>query len=424
MKKEDIVFFQKGEKMPKGENVYFRKNQYTEDEQRDMIMYAQKALTHFNDSKSKQREFIEKANGNTRDHLNKFVAQSVEDLKDMKEFFQANQDVLDRVDEWEEITGLTTDEIDDMDLADVIELIRGKLDVRESPSFEILDSVRPKNYIIPNNKLANALPHKIPYNEMVNLEVNKQKGTLNPVTINYEDENIEIYDEEKRFTPYDRTVHNAVCSIFEAGNINFTPDQVYRCMNGLDNKASVSAQAVGAITKSLDKSRRIYAKVDYTQEAISYKLAPADTTRLIFEDYILSARKVTLEAGGHQVSGYKLNSKPLLYEYAQKTKQVITVPSHLLDTQGVVNNTKEVIVIREYLIRRIEVMKASNRHSNKITFEKIYTQIGLTDPDKKKAGRIRTIIEKLLTLFASNKYIKKFEFYKSGRSFKGVEIIY
>lgn len=288
--------------------------------------------------------------------------------------------------------------------------------------IEQLDAILPKKYIMPNNKLANEMPKgSIDYGDQVELKVNGRKPVFTQVSINYDDDNIQIYEKDKRFTAYDRSVHNAICSLFEAGNTNFTPDQVYRCMNGLEDKQYVSPQSVGAITKSLDKARRIIVKIDYTEEAKAYK---KDTEYCLIEDHILPAKKIKVRAGGKEVSGYKLHGKPILYEYAQVTKQVITIPSNLLNTKDVINTTPEVIVIREYLIRRIEVIKHDKRQSNRILLQKIYNEIGQSEPNKDKMKAIRNIINKLLGKFQRVKYIKCYKFYKEGRSFKGIEIFY
>ncbi len=348
-------------------------------------------------------------------------------IDNYKEVIKTSKEVLDK------FQSIDKDNIQDFsfskvalsfsELLDAINIKSSSIEGKEE--IELLNSIIPQNYIIPNNRLINKMVKgEVPYNKEFELRINKEaakKKIITKVSLNYDDENIQIYDKDKRFTPYDRSVHNAICSLYEAGNINFTPDQVYRAMNGLDDQQYVSPQAVGAITKSLDKSRRILANINYTDEAKAYKKG---IDSCIVEDYILSAKKVTLEAGGHKVTGYKLNSKPILYEYAQVTGQILTVPSKLLNTKDVIRSTPEVIIIREYLIRRIEVMKRNNNQSNCILLERVYEEINEPEPTKEKAKKVRDIIEKLLGKFVSEKYIKDFEFYKEGRAFKGIKIIY
>ena len=341
-------------------------------------------------------------------------------IDNYKEVIKTSKEVLDK------LQSVDSNNIQDLSFSELLDAINIKSSsIEGKEEIELLNSIIPQNYIIPNNKLINKMVKGVvPYNEEFKLRINKEaakKKILTKVSLNYDDENIQIYDKDKRFTPYDRTVHNAVCSLFEAGNTNFTPDQVYRAMNGLDDQQYVSPQSVGAITRSLDKQRRIYAKVDYTNEAKAYR---KDVRSCIVEDHILSAKKITLEAGGHKVTGYKLNNKPILYEYAQLTGQVLTVPSKLLNTKDVIRSTEDVIIIREYLIRRIEVMKKNKDQSNRILLERVYEELNEPEPTKETSRKVRNIIDALLKKYVTEKYIKDYKYFKEGRAFKGIEIFY
>lgn len=321
------------------------------------------------------------------------------------------------------IADMIVETLKDNDIQELFSKVYDELEI----DIEKLDSITPTSYIMANNKMMNKLSNGELKEGLTDLLVidRPRKEVVTPISLNYDDENIQIVNKDKRFTPYDRTVHNSICSIFEAGNGTFTPDQVYRCMNGLNNTEKVSPQAIGAVTKSIDKTRRMYTKIEVEKEAKEYGL-----DKIKMEDHILSARKITLEAGGHEVVGYKFNysnnSKPIIYEYAQMTRQVLTIPRELLNTKDVIRSTTEVTIIREYLIRRIEVMKRKgNKHqSNKIRFTSINQEIGQDDPAKEKAKKIRDNSSKLLDSFKDNDYIKEYKFYKEGRSFKGIEIFY
>ncbi len=348
-------------------------------------------------------------------------------IDNYKEVIKTSKEVLDK------LQSIDSNNIQDLsfsevslsfsELLDAINIKSSSIEGKEE--IELLNSIIPQNYIIPNNRLINKMVKgEVPYNKEFELRINKEaakKKIITKVSLNYDDENIQIYDKDKRFTPYDRTVHNAVCSLFEAGNTNFTPDQVYRAMNGLDDQQYVSPQSVGAITRSLDKQRQIYAKVDYTNEAKAYR---KDVRSCIVEDHILSAKKITLEAGGHKVTGYKLNNKPILYEYAQLTGQILTVPSKLLNTKDVIRSTEDVIIIREYLIRRIEVMKKNKDQSNRILLERVYEELNEPEPTKETSRKVRNIIDALLKKYVTEKYIKDYKYFKEGRAFKGIEIFY
>lgn len=331
-----------------------------------------------------------------------------ENLNEHKEFLKSALEVLEKWGKLKNNTSKTTKKI--------------------NSKLEALESIIPSKHIIPNNKLSNEITKElIGIGEVALTVANKDKNNevSTIVSINYNDEGIKLYN-KANFTPYDRTVHNAVCSLYEAGNKNITPAMVYRAMNGQTGTEKISPQSIGAVTKSLDKSRTMSCKIDYTEEA---KARNIPVTKTIIEDMILPAQKVTVKAGGKEISAYKLHSKPIMYEYAQVTKQIITVPIELLQTKSAIRSTEDVIVIREYLLRRIEIMKHSNKHSNKILYESIYKELGLntevrTQALADKTKKVRKAVKELLTFWKMEKYIKKFAEYKEGRTFKGIDIFY
>lgn len=288
---------------------------------------------------------------------------------------------------------------------------------------EALKSIIPKNYYISNNKLSNEITKDLLNKGTVPLAVinsNKKGEILTYNSLTYDNENISITGQHE-FTAYDRAIHNAVCSLYAAGNDIVTPAMVYRAVNGMSEQEKVSPQAMEAVRNSLNKSRFMRLKVNYTEEA---KARNIDIAKAEIDSNLLEARVITIEAGGHKVDAYRIHEMPVLYEYAQQTKQIISVPLKLLSTKGATRNTEEIIPIKEYLIRRIEIMKNDKSMSNKILYETIFDEVGIEHPNKKKSFDIRTGIKAILNLWRSKKYIKDFREYKSGNIIKGFEIIY
>lgn len=297
--------------------------------------------------------------------------------------------------------------------------------------LELLDTIMPQTFYIPNSKVANSLTNpKVTFDiGDFDVEVNKKQGVSVQVTLNFDDKNIQIIESDgKRLTPFDRSVLNSVCSRFEAGNLTFTPDQIYRTMNGLTDREFVSDESKARIVESIDKMRFLEIKIDYTDEAVKmYKQSARQNNEMkkyVVSGYLLAAKKAELTTSNNNVQGYKLLEKPIIYTYSQHNKQIISVPIKLLNTKDYIRTTPEVVVIREYLIRRIEVMKCDSQQSNRILFEKVFLELGLDSPTKEKAKKIRDSAEKLLTKFKDDKYIKGFELCKKGRSFHGVDIHY
>jgi hypothetical protein len=197
---------------------------------------------------------------------------------------------------------------------------------------------------------------------------------------------------------------------------------VYRAVNGMTENEKVSPQSLEAVRNSLDKSRFMRLKVDFTEEAKARNL---DIDKAEIDSNLLEARVITVEAGGNKVDAYKIHETPVLYEYSQRTRQIVSVPLKLLDTKEAMRNTEEMIPVKEYLIRRIEVMKRAKNMSNKIVYDTIFEEVGIIITDKKQKQRIRGYIQSILSLWqARDNYIKDFKEYKVGNSTKGIEIFF
>ena len=321
--------------------------------------------------------------------------------------------------------------LSEMGKAELYETIRIELFPQNRRSLYIqtdfLDKIMPQTFYIPNSKVANSLTNPAITFDVgtFDVEVNKQKDISVQVTLNFDDENIEIVEKNgKRLTAFDRSVLNSVCSRYEAGNLTFTPDQIYRTMNGLTEREFVSKESRARIIESIDKMRLLEVKIDYTEEATKlYKHPTSESlSKYIISSYLLALSKVELTTSNGVVQGYKLLEKPIIYTYSQHNNQIISVPINLLNTKDYLRTSPEVTVIREYLIRRIAVMKNELKKSNRILFEKIHTELNLTDIDKKKSKKIRDTVEKILTKFKDDGYISEFTFFKKGNAFAGVSI--
>lgn len=304
-----------------------------------------------------------------------------------------------------------------------------KNDLDKENNIVSLRSIIPNNYIIPNNKLANAITKDIIGIGNIDLLVSKKgsrKEVVTIVNLDYNCKKTELYTECEKITQYDRIVNNAVSTIYEAGNNIFTPQMVYRAINGLTKNEKVSLQAVTEVTNSLDKLSKIRCKIDWTNEAKARGINIQSGT---IEENILETKKIIVTVAGRTIEAYKLLDKPILYFYAQKTKQVITVPVTLLQTKQFIKNTKDVIIIREYLIRRIEILKKNKKQSNKILYASIFQQLGMDTSIKSQAvadktKKIRKAVTEILSYWEKQCYIKNFAQYKEGREFKGISIFY
>lgn len=301
----------------------------------------------------------------------------------------------------------------------------------------LIDYNAPDALAILNDKLSNELPtggldllalSQLSNDKVVELEISKQgakKKITTPVVLYYNDNDPNLnFRTIKPWSAYDRAVHDAVATLYEAEYQYFTPAMVYRVMNGLTEDETVSPQAQGAVTKSLEKARMIRLMVNYSDVHNAYK---KNTTKsgeeFTVDSQVLDIKRFRAKAGGAVFIAYEFLGKPLLLEYAQITKQILNIPFDLLNTKSI-KNTEDVIVIKSYMLRQIEAIKR-NRRNNHIRYSSIYAELGIEDPeDRSLRGtlyRRRQAIHKLLNEWTEKRYIKGYEEYDKKGS-KGVII--
>lgn len=96
-------------------------------------------------------------------------------------------------------------------------------------------------------------------------------------------------------------------------------------------------------------------------------------------------------------------------------------------------NTESRILIKGYLIRRIEGMKGKNGLNNPVialydyqrdgeTHQGLYSIAGNPDPTRTEANRIRDNAEKMLAYWAATGYIKSFEAQTERKKITGYKI--
>lgn len=250
---------------------------------------------------------------------------------------------------------------------------------------------------------------------------NETREVQTLVSLTYEDNGTIL---SRPMTPYDQEIHNAVASLWVAGNKRITPRQVYQTMTG--STAKPSASAIEKVEESLDKQRRTFVKLDFSQElrGKTYELDGEEITpaQARLETYMLNADKVTLTtANGREVPGYEFKDEPVLYRHDRTTKQLISYPQALLEaTSKVASNTETNMLIRSYLIKRIKTMsRKGSKLSKQIKYETIYKAAGKQDVNRKDAGRMNETIRKYLDAFQAEGVIAGWTEYKdAGRSHK------
>lgn len=294
-----------------------------------------------------------------------------------------------------------------------------------SKNIPIQGTIKPRTQIDPNSKLAQTIT-MLELGKTISLDVSggneKPKSVLTDITLTYEGEGIKL---SKQLSEFDREIHNTVATLIHAGNMAFTPRQVWHTLTGSENPPS-KAQ-LSRIEESLDKQRFIRAYVDFSAEARGRNLTldgePVES--YVIDTYLLNLDKGTIQtANGRKVEGYTVNKLPVLYQHSAALGQVITYPMRMLKASGnTVQNTEENIIIRKYLLRRIGMAKGKRKISPRIKYSSVYEKVGIKNPNKKQRKRINDTVLQILETLKKEKHIKGYEEYKEGRTRAGVDLI-
>lgn len=305
----------------------------------------------------------------------------------------------------------------------------------------ILQSRLPKNHTMPINRLANELQRDLINAGAVDLVVagRGKKGEITSYVLATYEQPDGITMTGKPYTEYDRQVQDAVSSLWEYGDEThiITPDMVFRAMTHRTQTESPSPQQIGAVTKSLEKMRRIHITVDATEEMKKRKLTidGKQVTSCKFDDYLLSLRAVEVKAGGRTVKAYLMTAEPVLLTYAKLTKQLATVPAELLDIKKVdkgkattvsVANSDARIAVKGYILRRIAIIKhdktAKNpKQSNIIKFDSLFAETGI--PQDSNSANIKKYAFQVLDYYTATGYIQGYTKRKKAGKGGGIDAI-
>ena len=242
-------------------------------------------------------------------------------------------------------------------------------------------------------------------------------------------------------TPYDLAVMDAAHTLYLCGLDTFSPAMILRVMSG-NCYQDATRQKVDSITHAINKLRHMDIVIDYSAEARLRKLIPKDG-KAIINSYLLPVEDMVCRStNGHPVHSYRLIEESALYTYASKINQIISVPASILDTHdSSLSDTDEVIVIKRYLVKRIEGMK--NKKNNLISKDIVYSWYDVKTHSQKgllydlgiypdnysesswvnKKSHIHHTIVKILDCFVAKGYIASYkEIRGSKSSIKGVSL--
>lgn len=287
----------------------------------------------------------------------------------------------------------------------------------KASDLEKVFSIVPKNAILPMSKVAQFTTQLLNVDAGIDdpheIFVDRKKTVKVPVMVNREGVQL-----PENYTRYDDCVHNAVCSLLEAGNTRLTPEMIYRAMNGLSESEWVTPQAVASVANSIEKQRHIDVLIDCSEQAREWNKNLKKTT---IRGHVIECRIVEGEThNGYKKQVYALLATPPIYEYSKMFNQVRTIPIDLLNVKGL-RSTEKTTIVKNYLLLQIESMRGVNGRNKTILYESLFSDcdLKLTPVNVK---RYRGYISTMLNQWIDQGYISGFTEKKKGRSFIGVTI--
>lgn len=300
----------------------------------------------------------------------------------------------------------------------------------KKPKVDIsVSTVVPKKHLTTTDKISGkafGIENNMFYTQMEELipvtvgHKGKKKEITTLLSLDFEklEENGVVID-NKKLTPFDREVHDAITTLFiEGGNDVMSIDMIYRTMTGAGN-TSVRAmpKQTEAITQSIAKMMKTLVAIDASKEAEAYGF-----DSLTYKGNLLNAGIITASLNGKVTDAVQVIKEPILFTYANRTNKIGRVSMKILDSP--LNKNEETIILQGYLYRRILAMH--HGQSTSIIYDTVYKYLALDAPNsnalKKKKSDIRTKIKALLEYWKKENFISGYTENKRGKEFCSVTL--
>lgn len=325
------------------------------------------------------------------------------------------------------------------------------------PPLPVLTEIKPEKAVIPHTIIANALTAPEPWGGSWQGAQMRLPGfplddgpAKTYFALEWDTEGSGIVPSRK-LSLYDKSAHNAAVTLYAAGNEIITERQLAAAMKGAKNDNSgIDAATLAKVKRSIDKQRRTFVKINATK---SFEQRGITDFEGEIETYLLPLEKITVQAkgrrSGEKMSAYRFIKEPPVLTHARAVGQIYTVPMLHLQT-GSISATDSVVVLRDYLIGRIEAARGGKLNP-KILYSTVYAEMDLkepsiydyldtTDPDtgesisadtaykrdlhqyQKKTATTRKNVKALMENWKKQGYIKGYSETKKGKTFEAVTV--
>lgn len=332
-----------------------------------------------------------------------------------------------------------------------------------APEFrtEVLPTLpehKPQKAIIPHTNVFRLLTRPEPWGgewqqmSLLGWPINELKNsdavTYLSLEMDTEESGIKL---DRKINLFDKSVLNAAINLFEAGNDIFTVRQLCSWMKGAkNNNSGIDKATIERVEESMKKQQRTIARIDAKETFKKRGITEYDAE---LETYLLPIEKLKVWGKGkranEKIEAYHFIKEPPVLSHARATNQIYTAPAKALQT-GNVSATESVIILRNYLMERIEAARGG-KLNRKILYSTIYDEMEIIEPsiynyadqtDKatgktipaelaykrdlqqyhKKTAKTRKNVKDLLDNWVEQGYIKGYTESKKGKTLEGVTI--
>lgn len=327
----------------------------------------------------------------------------------------------------------------------------------EEDDFKSSNHIFPDTLYSPKDKVSNLTwNNKLPIGEDIGVTSSRNKCFYGCVVhLDYEKIiNSPDVVTGAQLSHFDRTVYDAIVTLYIAGNDTFSTHDIWRIVSQ-NPKAQITSVTRQKIIRSMfhitkfwmtivtddsdkfltwcslrkdkpyESERKLYKKLQatYTGRLLDFRVIGNITFDVTYND---NGRQFTEKQSFPEV--WKILATPILYEYAEAKHQVSAVPIKLISTAKseeattTVRRGSRTDELTGFLSREIDTMKKTVKrkqpYSRFILFERIYQIDGINDIEqnadniKLKKSRTRDKLKKILNRFKENGMIRGLNFIK------------
>ena len=205
-------------------------------------------------------------------------------------------------------------------------------------------------------------------------------------------------------TMFDKFVYFSIAELYTCGNEYITATQIHHAMGKQDKP---SPEELQRIEDSVEKMRDTKVYINNELENNLYPKYP----KIVYDDYLLSCRRERAYINGKLTeTTYKVGNTPILFDYAQKHKQISYIPRPVLNSPE--RKTEKALQLNDYLFKRIAPYTKSGKKDKelRIVFKTLYDALEITN--RTERSRTKDKISNWLEYQIKQGYVKSFEMQK------------